>query len=333
METIMKALTHAAMWLMLVSVGMLSASPAPDNPASGSTEVKTGGSRMITVYGKYQVWTKKVGSGKIKVLLLHGGPGFNHEYFECFEDFFPQAGIEFYYYDQLGSSYSDQPTDTTLWTVDRFRDEVEQVRQGLGLDNFYLFGHSWGGMLAMEYAFKYQQHLKGLVISDMTASIESYEKYTHQLRASFPPEIIQKLDQYEKEKNYDAPEYQDIIMNQLYTKYICRLDPWPEPLQRCFKHYNPQVYNTMQGPNEFVITGNLKNWNVWDKLPSIKVPTLVTGAKYDTMNPEDIKREGELIPHSRVLICDGSHISMYDDQQNYFTGLIKFLKDVDSGTF
>jgi proline iminopeptidase len=124
--------------------------------------VKTGGVRLIPIDGgKYKVWTKKVGSGRIKVLTLHGGPGATHEYFECFEDFLPQQGIEFYYYDQLGSAYSDQPDDVSLWTIDRFREEVEQVRAALGLEDFYLLGHSWGGMLGIEYALKYQKHLKG----------------------------------------------------------------------------------------------------------------------------------------------------------------------------
>ncbi|MDH5788522.1 MAG: alpha/beta fold hydrolase, partial [Candidatus Bathyarchaeota archaeon] len=112
-------------------------------------EVKTGGVKIIHVDGKYNVWTKKIGNSNTKMLTLHGGPGATHEYFECFEDFLPQAGIEFYYYDQLGSAYSDQPKDKTLWTIDRFREEVEQVRVTLGLNNFYLYGQSWGGMLGI----------------------------------------------------------------------------------------------------------------------------------------------------------------------------------------
>jgi proline iminopeptidase len=304
-------------------------------PAQGTAapEVKVGGVKMITVDGKYQVWTKKVGSGKIKVLLLHGGPGFTHEYFECFEDFLPKAGIEFYYYDQLGSHYSDQPTDSTLWTIERFRDEVEQVRQGLGLDHFYLFGHSWGGMLAMEYAFKYQDHLKGLILSNMTASIPSYEKYMKVLRSQLPADVIALMDKFESAKQFDAPEYQNALMSEVYSRHICRLNPWPEPIMREFKHLNPAIYNYIQGPNEFFITGTMKNWDVWDKLPSIKVPTFCIGGTYDEMNPDDIKREGTLIPHSRVLITNGSHMCMYDDQQTYFRGLIKFLRDVETGKF
>ena len=304
--------------------------------APGSTvALKTAGIRMIPIEGgQYKVWTKKVGAGKIKVLTLHGGPGFGHEYFECFEDFLPQHGIEFYYYDQLGSSYSDQPDDTSLWTIDRFREEVEQVRRGLGLENFYLLGHSWGGMLGIEYALKYQHNLKGLIISSMTASIESYMAYASKLKAALPKESLAILDKYEAKGDYDNPEYQQVMMEQMYARHICRLDPWPDSVQRAFKHMNAKVYNTMQGPNEFVITGNFKTWDRWKDLPRITVPTFLPAGRFDEMNPDDIKREGSLVPHSRVLICEkGSHLAMWDDQQTYFAGLLKFIDDVEAGRF
>src|SRR6476659_3637327 len=174
-------------------------------PAAGKgSAVKTGGVRLIPIDGgKYKVWTKKVGAGKIKMLTLHGGPGVTHEYFECFEDFLPQAGVEFYYYDQLGSFYSDQPDDPSLWTIDRFREEVEQVRAALGLENFILYGQSWGSMLAIEYALKYQKHLKGLVLSSMTASIASYVEYVNKLRAALPPEVLAVLLKYEEKGDYE----------------------------------------------------------------------------------------------------------------------------------
>ena len=124
----------------------------------------TGGIKMIpisTPIGNFKVWTKTVGNNpKIKVLLLHGGPGLTHECFESFDGYFPQESIEYIYYDQLGSYYSDQPNDNRLWTNERFVEEVEQVRKALKLDNtnFYLLGQSWGGILAMEYALKYQKN-------------------------------------------------------------------------------------------------------------------------------------------------------------------------------
>ena len=297
-------------------------------------EIKTGGVRMIQVDGKYNVWTKKVGNNATKMLTLHGGPGATHEYMECFEDFLPQEGIEFYYYDQLGSVYSDQPKDKSLWNVDRFREEVEQVRVALGLDNFYLFGQSWGGMLGIEYALKYQHHLKALIISNMTSSISSYVRYVNELRQKFPREIIETWEKYEAAEQYNAPEYEEAMFKNFYMKHICTIDPWPEPFARAFKHLNTDVYNTMQGPNEFVVTGNLKNWDTWNDLQSIMIPTLLIVGRQDTMSVEDIQKMGQLIPNSRVVVCEnGSHLSMYDDQETYFRELLKFIKDVETGRF
>lgn len=299
------------------------------------SEVKSGGVKMISVDGKYQVWTKKIGSGNIKVLLLHGGPGASHDYFESFEDFLPQAGIEFYYYDQLGSGNSDMPTDTSLWTISRYVEEVEQVRQGLGLENFYLLGHSWGGMLAMDYLQKYQDHVKGAVLSNMTAGIKSYVTYTAKLKQElFTPQEIKKYDSLDKLQQYASPEYQGLLMGKLYPNVLCRLDPWPEPLMRTFKKLNASIYIQMQGVDEFHVTGNFKNWEMWDRLPNINIPTLVIGGEKDEMNPEDMRKEGKLIPNSRTYLCpNGSHMSMYDDQQNYFNNLIGFLKDVEGNKF
>jgi proline iminopeptidase len=288
---------------------------------------------MIPVNGgKHHVWTKRIGDGRIKMLTLHGGPGTTHEYLECFEDFLPREGIEFYYYDQLGSHYSDQPADENLWRLPRFVEEVEQVRAALGLNNFYLYGHSWGGMLGIEYALKFGHRLKGLIISNMTASIQAYEKHAADLRRALPQEIIAILDKYESLHDYENPEYQQAMMGGVYSRHLCRLDPMPEPLARAFRHFNQQVYNIMQGPNEFVISGNLKGWDRWNDLPSIKTPTLVIGSRHDTMSAEDLEHESKLLPRGRFAYCrNGSHMALYDDQRVYFSHLIRFLKDNERG--
>lgn len=328
-----------------VAICIYSCNPSPQANSTGTAvdsttvtnEIKTGGCKMIPVDGKYNVWTKKIGDGKIKVLLLHGGPGFTHDYFECFEDFLPKEGIEFYYYDQLGSGNSDIPSDTTLWNLPRFVEEVEQVRKGLGLEQFYLLGHSWGSMLAMEYLQKYQSHVKAAVISNMTAGMKSYTHYAAQLKQKiFTAQDIKTYDSLDQLKLYDSPQYQDLLMNKLYTKVVCRIpvEQWPEPLMRAFKKANHTIYIQMQGVDEFHVTGNFKDWEMWDRLPNIKVPTLVLGGMYDEMNPDDIKKEGHLIPNSRTYLCpNGSHLSMYDDQQNYFKNLVAFLKDVENQKF
>lgn len=310
---------------------------AAEAPRESMAAVKTGGAQLIPVAGgKHRVWTKKVGSGPIQLLTLHGGPGFGHEYFECFEDFLPRAGIEFYYYDQLDSHFSDQPGDESLWTIERFTDEVEEVRKGLGLTKFYLYGQSWGGMLAIEYALKYPSALKGLVISNMTASIPAYEAYARKLRAALSADTRAVLEKYETAGNYAAPEYQEVLFRDYYAKHICRLDPWPEPAERTLrlKHFNERLYNFLQGPNEMVVTGAIKHWDRWADLPKIGAPTLVMGGRHDTMSVDDIRREGALIPRSRVHVCEnGSHFSLYDDQQDYMRALTTFLADVQAGRF
>lgn len=296
---------------------------------AASQEVKTGGCQMVTVRGgQYSVWTKRVGESSTRMLTLHGGPGLNHIYLECLEDFLPQAGIEVYYYDQLGSLFSDNPDDTSLWTIERYTDEVEEVRKALGLENFYLYGHSWGGMLGYEYALKYGRHLRGLVISGMVASIPGYVRYASKLRSEFPPETIKKMAEYESKNNFDAPEYQKIIFEQLYAKHLCRLNPWPEPIGRSLKFFNTKIYNYMQGPNEFVITGTFKDWDRTADLGNIKTRTLVMGARYDEMDPDEMKRIAARIPGARAVISDrGSHLCMYDDQEWYFRELIRFVKE------
>ena len=292
--------------------------------------IRTAGIRMVPVVaGKYKVWTKKLGTGSVKVLLLHGGPGFSHEYLEAFESFLPQAGIEMYYYDQLGCNNSDQPDDPALWTLARYTEEVEEVRRALGLEHFVLYGHSWGGLLAIEYALKHQQHLRGLVISNMTAGVQAYLKRADFIKRHLPPDIQSRLAALDAKQAYDSPEYQNLMMNELYTKTLCRTQPWPEPVSRTFRHVNDKIYNLMQGKSEFLVTGTLKDWERWDRLPEIKVKTLTVGARYDEMDPEDLKKMAALMPDAGYAFCpNGSHFCMWDDQRIYFEQLLRFLHSV-----
>lgn len=301
----------------------------------------SGGVKMIPVStkkGTYKVWTKRTGNNaSIKVLLLHGGPGATHEYFECFDSYFPKAEIEYYYYDQLESFYSDQPNDSLLWSVDRYVDEVEQVRKALNLDvtNFYLYGHSWGGILAMEYALKYQQHLKGLVISNMMASIPDYISYANEvLGPQLDPEVLKEIKALEASNDYSNPKYSELVFTHYYPEHILRmpLEQWPNPVNRAFANINHDLYITMQGPSEFGVAGDakLKDWDVTNRLPEISVPTLVIGATYDTMDPRHMEKIASMVQNGSYLLCPkGSHLAMYDDQETYFDGLIKFVKEVN----
>jgi len=305
----------------------------------------TGGIKMIpisTPKGEFKVWTKRVGNNPDKkVLLLHGGPGGTHEFFLCFDGYFPSEGIEYYYYDQLGSYYSDQPSDTSLWTIDRFVEEVEQVRIALNLDkdNFYLLGQSWGGILAMEYALKYQDNIKGLIISNMMASAPEYNQYAQEvLGPQMDPEILKEVNQIEANKDFTNPRYMEVLMNHYYPEHLLRLplEEWPEATFRAFKHMNQEVYVYMQGYSEFGITGDatLKDWDVRAELSNISVPTLVIGATHDTMDPEHMEWMSEEVQNGRFLLCpNGSHGAQWDDQKVYFEGLVKFIKDVDKDAY
>jgi proline iminopeptidase len=305
----------------------------------------SGGTRMIpikTTAGTFNVWTKRMGNNpKMKVLLLHGGPGATHEYFECFDSFLPNAEIEYYYYDQLESFYSDKPSDSSLWSVERYVDEVEQVRIALGLnkDNFYLLGHSWGGILGIEYALKYQDNLKGLIISNMVASIPEYVAYANDvLGPQLDPDVLAEIRDLEAKEDYLNPRYTELIYTYYYPEHVLRmpLEEWPNPLNRALANINYDMYLAMQGPSEFGVVGDakLKNWDRKADLKNINVPTLTIGGAHDTMDPKQMEWIANEVQNGRYLHCpEGSHWSMYDDQETYFTGLIKFIKDVDEGAF
>lgn len=307
---------------------------------TGRDDVLSGGVKLVeieTPKGTFKVWTKRTGNNpRIKVLLLHGGPGATHEAFEACDSYFPAAGIEYYYYDQLGSAFSDQPDEPSLWDLPRFVGEVEQVRVALGLDrgNFFLLGHSWGGMLAIEYALKYQQHLKGLIIANMMSSIPAYNAYAQKvLMPAMKPEVLAEILKFEAAKDYENPRYMELLVANYYTEHILRrpAGQWPDPVNRTFARINRKVYVPMQGPSEMgAVDCLLAEWDRSADLPRIRVPTLVVGARYDTMDPAHMKWMAGQLPQGRYLYCpNGSHMALYDDQQTWFAGVIKFLKDVD----
>ncbi|MCB1044731.1 MAG: proline iminopeptidase-family hydrolase [Acidobacteria bacterium] len=303
----------------------------------------SGGVRLIPVEtpkGTFRVWTKRVGHNpRIKVLLLHGGPGATHEYFECMDSYFPAARIEYIYYDQLGSAYSDQPEEADLWETARFVEEVEAVRVALGLnsDNFFVLGHSWGGILAMEYALKYPQHLKGLIISNMMASIPAYNAYaTNTLMPAMDQKVLAQIKEFEASGHTENPQYMALLVPHHYEQHILRMpvDQWPDPVHRAFGHLNASIYVPMQGPSELGASGKLVDWDRTADLVKLPMPTLVIGAQHDTMDPAHMKMMAETIPKARYLHCpNGSHMAMYDDKSTYMNGVIQFLNDVDQGRF
>ena len=291
---------------------------------------------ITTEKGTFDVWTQRNGSSpSMRLLLLHGGPGATHEYFKSFDSYVADPSIEYIYYDQLGSYHSYNPGDRSLWTIDRFVYEVEQVRQALDLgpDNFYLLGQSWGGILAMEYALAHQEKLKGLIISNMMADCVAYQRYADEvLGPQMDPEVLQRIKELEAAGQYTSEEYEALLIPHHYEHHVLRkpADQWPQEVVESFGHINNDLYVYMQGPSEFGISGTLAQWDRSKELPTITVPTLVIGAEYDTMDPAYMQWMATQFPQGSYLYCpQGSHMAMWDDPEVYHQGIVDFIHQVD----
>ena len=312
-----------------------SAPPASYYDNSAHPDAWSGGARMIpisTPKGPHKVWVKRVGNNpKLKLLLLTGGPGLSHAYLEVMDSFLPGEGVEYYHYDQLETGDSDRPDDSDLWTLARYVDEVDQVRRAIGGDksNFCLLGHSWGGMLAMEYALAHQDQMKCLVISNMMASIPAYNAYaTKVLEPKMDQAALARILAMEKAGQTEQPEYMSLLMPNWYEQHFLRRPAadWPEPVARAGANLNRRFYVTMQGPSEMGASGRLLNWDRFADLKRIQVPTLVISGAHDTMDPAYMARMAKQLPRGELLATNGGHMAMYDDQPTYFAGLTKFLR-------
>jgi len=305
---------------------------------SSNPDAWAGGERRIpinTPKGPFSVWVKRTGNNPdCALLFLHGGPGGTHDFFIGADSFLPAAGIQYYYYDQLGAGRSDAPDEPELWTIPRFVDEVEQVRVQLGLDatNFFILGQSWGGILAIEYALAHQEHLKGLIISNMMSSIPAYNAYARDvIMPTMDQDVLAEIKAFEANDQTDDPRYEALLLEHHYVLHVLRrpLDQWPEPVLRGFGLINKKIYVPMQGPSELGAGGSLIDWDRTDDLSQITVPTLVMGAEYDTMSPDYLRMMADRLPKGRYHHSPhGSHCALFDDQENYFAGLIAFLNEV-----
>ena len=298
------------------------------------------GTKIITLDNGYHLWTNTQGEGDIHLLALHGGPGGNHEYWEDAAEQLKKQGlnVQVTMYDQLGSLYSDQPdfSDPEIakkyLTYEYFLDEVDEVRKKLGLDNFYLIGQSWGGLLVQEYAVKYGQHLKGAIISSMVDEIDEYVDRVNELREkTLSPEAVAFMKECEAKNDYSNPKYQEYVqvMNE---QYVDRKQP--SKLYHLKDLGGTAVYNVFQGDNEFVITGKLKDWHFRDQLKNIKVPTLITFGEHETMPIETAKTMNSLIPNSQLVTTpDGGHHHMVDNPDVYYKHHADFIRNVENNTF
>jgi pimeloyl-ACP methyl ester carboxylesterase len=253
-----------------------------------------------------EVWYKIVGSGGATPLLtLHGGPGAGHDYLEPLEALAADRPVVFF--DQLGCGKSDKPDDASLWRIERFVEEVAAVREALDLERVHLFGQSWGGWLAIEYMMSEPAGIRSLILASTSASVPQFAEETARLKSTLPKAVLETLNRYEATGDYDNPEYEEAMMA-FYTQFVCRLE----------------------GPNEFTITGNLKDWDRTDRLGEINVRTLITCGRYDELGPACAATLDSGISNSEVHIFEQSaHVAHLEETESYLQVMRDFLNRVE----
>ncbi len=282
----------------------------------------------------FRTWYRVVGEGEAPgrdpVLVLHGGPGTGHDYLEPLAAL-AASGRRVVFYDQLGCGRSDHPHDPSLWNVGLFVEEVAAVREALGLSRVHLLGQSWGGMLALEVTLAKHPGLVSLVLASSLASVPLWIAETNRLRGQLPPEVRETLTRNEAAGTTDSTEYQEAVMV-FYRRHVCRLDPFPECLERSFANLaaDPEVYNTLWGPSEFHATGRLKEWDVTPRLGEVRLPTLVLSGRFDEATPAVVEAIQRGIAGSEsVTFEESSHMPHVEEPERFLSVVEAFLARVE----
>jgi proline iminopeptidase len=276
----------------------------------------------------YKVTTYQFGGGEEVLLLLNGGPGLPCDYLREAHSCFADQGFRVVAFDQLGCGASDRPTDPRLWTIGRYVEEVEAVRRALGLGRVHLLGHSWGGWLSIEYALTHPDALRSLLLNSTCGDIPHLSTELDRLRQALGPEAYDTMLRHEAEGTYDHPEYQAAV-TLLNYRHVCRLPEWPAPLKRSAADWNQEPYRAMQGPNEFLYIGNLRDWRRIDRMGEIRVPVLITVGGHDEQTPACAARMRQALPEAELRVFpDSSHVPFYEEPADYYPVLTSFLSRV-----
>ena len=283
----------------------------------------------------YRTWYRIVGDGeapgKVPLLCLHGGPGAAHDYIESLQAM-AATGRRVIFYDQLGCGKSNTPSNPSMWTPELYVEEINVVREALGLEHIHLLGQSWGGMLTMEYMLTQPQGVASVTIASSPASMDQWCDEAMRLRGEMPQEIQDALTRHEATGDYKNPEYQ-AATTEFYKRHVCRVYPYPEFVQRTFDQIDryPEVYNTMNGPNEFFVVGTLRGWNVIPRLGEINAPTLVTSGRYDEATPLIAGTVQQGIPGAEWVIFENSaHMAHAEEPERYMQVLDEFLSRIEA---
>ncbi|MBO0769884.1 MAG: proline iminopeptidase-family hydrolase [Actinobacteria bacterium] len=295
---------------------------ATGNPAISEGQVEVPGGR---------VWYRIAGADRpgTPLLCLHGGPGMPHDYLEPLADLAVTRPVIFY--DQLGCGRSDRPADDSLWTIDRFVEELATVRAALGLERPHLFGNSWGGWLALQYTLDHRPQLASLILSSSPPSVPRWIADCAELRAGLDAPVREVLDRHEADGYFSCPEYQWAITH-FYRRHLCRQEPWPGCVERTFAGLGSDVYLTMWGPSEFgPVTGRLRDWDITGRLAEIRVPALVTGGRHDEARPQHLATLADGIRDAELVIFENSsHMAFVEERERYIQVIDDFLARVEA---
>lgn len=283
-----------------------------------------------------ETWYRMVGAqrdeGRVPLLCLHGGPGANWLHMKPYEALADERQVVFY--DQLGAGNSavSEPHDPAMWTPELYVEEVDAVREALGLDRVHVFGHSWGGMLGMQYAAGRPDGLVSLIVESSPPSVPAWMPEIARLRSELPPEVEATLREHEEARTTDAPEYEEAVMV-FYRRHLCRVDPWPDWFVECFQllDANPEVYHSMNGPSEFHVIGTIRDWDITDRLGEIAAPTLIFSGRYDEVTPASTEAAHRLIPGSEYVVMEeSSHMAQAEQPEETLALVRDFLSRAEA---
>lgn len=290
--------------------------------------VKRGQIKRVRLTTGHEVVTYSIGEGSNVILCANGGPGLPCDYIRDSHYVLAEHGFRVVTWDQLGCGKSDRPEDDALWTVERYVEEAEEIRLALDLGKIHFLGQSWGTWLGIEYALKYQSNLKSLVLANGAGDIPHLISELNRLKGSLGAETVTMMQRREAENSIEHPEYQAAI-TLLNYRHVCRLDTWPDAVNRSLDDWNLAPYITMQGPNEFTFTGNMKNWNRIDDLKNINVPALVLVGQYDELTPDCSAKINNNLANSQIhVFTESSHMPFFEQPDAYFAILSNFLKEI-----
>jgi proline iminopeptidase len=272
-----------------------------------------------------RVWYRVAGADRqgVPLLCLHGGPGFTHDTLATLEGLASERPVVLY--DQLGSGRSERPGDPDLYRVELYVEQVRRVREALGLDRIHLLGHSWGGTLALSYALTGPAGLESLVLASPLVSTSRWLEDARRLRSQLPEDMQRTLREHEERDFTGCPEYVAATLS-FYRRHLCRLDPWPQELERGFAGMGLDVYETMWGPTEFHATGTLVELDLAPRLAELRLPVLFTCGRHDEATPDTVGSYRSAVAGAELVVFEGSsHTAHLEEPDHYLEVLRRFL--------